>query len=262
MSSAESPFDPSVIRAVTFDAYGTLLRFHDAEFRAGVTQILAAQGLEHPDHDAVYRTLYSSFIKAGPWADQLDGEGRPDWERMTSGPAPQWVSTWATWERQWEITFAAHDLDGDAGRAADFTRDGLSAAPAYPEAQQAVERLTASGYTVSLLSNADNDFLDGALAQTKLEFACVQSSEGLRVYKPNRAIFLAHCEHLGVEPSTVLYVGDSLPTDVRGAQGAGLRTAWIKRTERDRDLPEGTPTPDVEVSELTELCDLLKGPSD
>jgi 2-haloalkanoic acid dehalogenase type II len=262
MSDTMKPFDPSVIRTVTFDAYGTLFQFHDAEFRTAVTEILTAQGLDHPDHDEVYKTLYSSFIKAGPWADQLDGEGQPDWERMASGLMPEWKSTWETWERQWQLTFAAHDLDGDARRAADFTRDGLTVAPAYPEAQEAVERLAASGYTVSLLSNADDDFLDGALAQTEMQFASVQSSEGLQIYKPNRAIFLAHCEQLGVDPSTVLYVGDSLPTDVRGAQGAGLRTAWIKRSERDRALPEGTPVPDVEVSKLTELCDLLKGPSD
>ncbi len=220
-----------------------------------MTSILAAQGLEHPDHDAVYRTLLQSFIKAGPWSEHLNDEGRPDWQYMATGPVPEWKSTYTTWLRQWEITFAAHDLDGDPEHAANVTRAGLTDAPAYDDAHATIERLAASGYTVSLLSNADEDFLLGALSRCSFDFAAIQSSETLRTYKPNCAIFLAHCEELGVDPASVLYVGDSLPTDVRGASAAGMRTAWVRRSERAP--ADDLPTPDVEVAELSDLVSIL-----
>lgn len=220
-----------------------------------MTSILAAQGLEHPDHDAVYRTLLQSFIKAGPWSEHLNDAGRPDWQYMATGPVPEWKSTYTTWLRQWELTFAAHDLDGDPEHAANVTRTGLAAAPTYDDAHATIEQLAASGYTVSLLSNADEDFLRGALSRCSFEFSAIQTSESLRIYKPNRALFLAHCEELGVDPASVLYVGDSLPTDVRGASAAGMRTAWVRRSERAP--ADDLPTPDIEIAELSDLCAIL-----
>ena len=221
-----------------------------------MSAILVAQGLEHSDHDAVYRTLNNSFIKAGPWAEHVDGDGRPDWERMMGGPLPDWMSTWAIWQRQWEITFAEHGLVGDVEQAADHTRAQLSAAEAYPDAHETIERLAAAGFTLALLSNADEDFLQSALSRAQLRFSVIQTSESLRAYKPHRSVFLALCQRLGMEPREVLYVGDSLPTDVHGAHNAGLRTAWVRRSERP--LPQDSPGPDIELPSLSLLADLLE----
>ena len=221
----------------------------------GVTEILTAQGLEHPDHDAVYKTLFASFTKAGPWGNLLDGDGRLDRQHMLGGPLPAWTSTWDIWVRQWEMTFAEHDLDGDPRQAADHTRQGLAAADPYPDARETVGRLADHGYTLGLLSNADDDFLHSALGRSGLSFSTVLSSEALRAYKPNCVTFDALCERLGCEPSAVLYVGDSLPTDVQGARHAGLRTVWVRRS--DREFPEELPRPDVEVASLSALPGLL-----
>ena len=249
----------SQVRAVAFDGYGTLLRFHDDEFRAAVTEILAAQQLEHPDHEAVYGTLMRSFFKAGPWADHVDGEGRADYQHLNGRPAPT-------------VDLDMGDMAAGSGRspsmpttwAATPITPPATSAPGWPPPTPTRTRTTRSsgsrvgGLRLGLLSNADEDFLQSAVSRAGLRFSVIQSSESLRAYKPNRAAFDALCHRLGCEPSAVLYVGDSIPTDVQGAHHAGLRTAWIQRS--DRELPEDLPAPDLRLTALSDLPALLEAP--
>jgi putative hydrolase of the HAD superfamily len=74
------------------------------------------------------------------------------------------------------------------------------------------------------------------------------------VLKPHPSIFHAGCAALGVEPHETLYVGDDPFIDVKGAQKAGLRAAWMKRPELKPDitLPDDI-CPDVVISTLYEL---------
>ncbi len=74
--------------------------------------------------------------------------------------------------------------------------------------------------------------------------------------KPATAIFLAACAAMGVAPQEALYVGDDILLDVRGAQQAGLRAAWINRTGSDADLRHGV-TPDLSCQDLGQLVQWL-----
>lgn len=47
--------------------------------------------------------------------------------------------------------------------------------------------------------------------------------------KPDPAAFVAGCDRLGLHPSRVAYVGDSVRADVLGAAAAGLTPVWIDR---------------------------------
>ncbi len=243
---------------MAFDAYGTLFRYHDAEFRVAVSEVLTAQELDHPDHDEVYKTFVAASSPAGPWGDPADQERRPERQRMLNGPLPPWLSQWEIWRREWEITFYKHGLDGDPDQAANFLRAELTTAETYADALDTLERLAANGLTLGLLSNADDDFLQGALSRGRLRFSAIQTSESLRAYKPNRVVFEDFCRRLNHEPSEVLYVGDSLPTDVQGAGNAGLRTAWVRRGERQ--YSDDLPAPDIEVPSLSTIADLLGAP--
>ncbi|MEM9209257.1 MAG: HAD family hydrolase [Pseudomonadota bacterium] len=75
------------------------------------------------------------------------------------------------------------------------------------------------------------------------------------VAKPHPGIFAAAVDKAGVEPGEVLHVGDHPELDVVGAARAGLRTAWINRT--DADWPAQLPAPDAVVTTMTELGQLL-----
>lgn len=72
--------------------------------------------------------------------------------------------------------------------------------------------------------------------------------------KPAAAIFLAACTALGVAPEEALYVGDDPELDVAGAQGVGMRAAWINRF--DRVLPAHI-VPELHCRDLHELHDWL-----
>lgn len=261
--TARPPFEPASIRAIAFDAYGTLFQLHDAEFRVVIAETLAAQHLAPEDPEAVFRTWYGVFSRVGPWRYlfppdmPLGGPERINREPMVDGPLPDFITQWEWWRRQFEETFRVHSLEGDAAAAADEVRRHLSHLEAYPDALATTDRLAAAGLLVGLLSNADEDFLQSAVSRNRLRFSVIQSSESLRAYKPHRATFLSVAERLGCAPAEVLYVGDSGYADVHGAVRAGLRTAWVRRSERP--YPEDVPPPDVEVRSLAEVGNLLLG---
>ncbi len=250
-----APFDPSPIRAVAFDGYGTVIDFHNVEFRLAVDELLADQGIEL-DNDAFFKAWVGSYGKASPWAATAREGDEGNRERMLDGPLPEWVSTHAIWRRQFDLAYTQFGVRGDSETSADRLRDLLSHAKPYADARATLEAIDAAGLRLGLLSNADEDFLQSALSLGRLRFSAIQSSESLRAYKPHRAVFVAICARLGCEPDEVLYVGDSPYSDVNGAHHAGLRTAWVRRGETDA-YPEQVARPDVTVAQLAELVDVL-----
>ena len=57
-----------------------------------------------------------------------------------------------------------------------------------------------------------------------------------------------------IQPSEILFVGDNPYTDITGAVGVGMKTAWIRVTER---YPDDAPAPDIEIENVVELRGLL-----
>lgn len=250
-------FDPTRIRAVAFDGYGTLFHFGMPEFRVEIVQILA-ECQAQVDLDAFFTTWQRSYGVADVWEHPPRTEtDPPTWptDHALNGPLPDWHSQWEIWRRQFHAACNAHQVDGDPTFAADRFRHALSHAPAYPDAYETVEGLAGRGRLVGLLSNADEDFIQSAISRARLRFSVIQSSESLRAYKPNRAIFIALAGRLGVEPSEVLYVGDSPFADVAGARNAGLSTAWIQREEAP--FPAHLQPADVTITNLRELLDII-----
>jgi 2-haloalkanoic acid dehalogenase type II len=272
VTQGPTSFDPTSIRAVGFDGYGTLFAYDIDDFRREVAVILAEQELE-TDFDAFFRTWVKSYSAGGVWGMDGPSRERPQNDVVLNGPLPEWHSQWEIWRRQFVTALEQCGLTGDADAAADRLRDVLTHAPAYPDAYGAIEELDRRGYTLGLLSNADEDFLQGALSGARLRFSVIQTSESLRAYKPHRASFEALCTRLGWPPQQVLYVGDSPISDISGGHNAGLRTALAQRPGADSSehaaqteddgtasaYPEGIALPDITITSLTELLDLLPG---
>jgi FMN phosphatase YigB (HAD superfamily) len=51
-----------------------------------------------------------------------------------------------------------------------------------------------------------------------------------------------------VQPSQILFVGDSLSTDIFGAHEVGMKTAWLNRKKEQAEL-----CPDYELGSLEDL---------
>lgn len=70
--------------------------------------------------------------------------------------------------------------------------------------------------------------------------------------KPSPEPFYEALSTIGVEPAAALHVGNSLRSDVAGAQAAGVRSAWLTNGVTDPD-----PEPDYVLESMEELADRL-----
>lgn len=117
-----------------------------------------------------------------------------------------------------------------------------------PGTREFLDRVT---LPICVVSDADRDDLDAAMALHGLTFAAVVASEDVGAYKPDRAIFNRALDALGLAAADVLHVGDSIATDVRGAHAAGIRAVWVNR--RGDTAPTDAPI----AHEIVDLRDLL-----
>ena len=105
----------------------------------------------------------------------------------------------------------------------------------YSGLEDALTVLRNRGYKLGVLS----DFPVG----NKLNYFRVDShwdvtmsSEETGYLKPHPAPFLTLAERLGCKPEEVLYVGNSIAYDVKGASAAGMKTVYINW--KKQDLPD------------------------
>ena len=85
-------------------------------------------------------------------------------------------------------------------------------------------------------------------------FDSVIESAVLGVRKPNPQIFLLGVEALGLSPSEVVVVGDSMKKDIIPAKAAGCRTVWLKG-EGWSSEPEDETLPDSVITDLKQLLE-------
>lgn len=92
--------------------------------------------------------------------------------------------------------------------------------------------LLADEYTLCLATNAADSSMDevrSALARVQLDghFQHIFTAGKLGSGKPQKKFFSHILDHLGVDASEVIMVGDDLHADIAGAFNAGIRSIWI-----------------------------------
>ena len=90
-------------------------------------------------------------------------------------------------------------------------------------------------------------------------FDVVVTSEEVGYEKPDRRIFEAAVEKLGVAGEECVMVGDRLDTDIRGGNLAGMRTVWVRRGKHASAEPASEEEkPDAVIGEIVELPSVLQ----
>ncbi len=84
-------------------------------------------------------------------------------------------------------------------------------------------------------------------------FVVVSDIFGTR--KPHEKIFEYALEKLGSKKEETLFVGDTIETDIIGAQNFGIKSAWI---HHNRIWPTHMNSPEMIISHITDLNILLK----
>lgn len=123
-----------------------------------------------------------------------------------------------------------------------------STAPIYEEAAEFLEKMPVPVYFVT---NSDDKYAFGVVSHYGLRPAGVITSEQARYYKPRPEIFRYALEKTGFRPEEVVYIGDSLNSDVLGPREVGMKAIWVNR--EGKEVPDGV----TAVSNLMEIPDLL-----
>ena len=126
-----------------------------------------------------------------------------------------------------------------------------------PGAEEAVEALSKK-YRLFLASNGTASVQKGRMTSANLYrfFEKVFVSQEIGHNKPSKAYFDACFAQIpGFDRSKAMIVGDSLTSDIRGGNNAGIKTCWVNPNHAP-----GNPEihVDYEIEALHQLEDLLE----
>ncbi|MGQ0564561.1 MAG: haloacid dehalogenase type II [Gemmobacter sp.] len=223
-----------MIRAVVFDAYGTLFDV------AGATRAAATR----PDGAAL-----------GPLWPRLAEDWRRkqleySWLRAIGGAHAGFDAVTAD-ALDWAM--AAQGLDDTGLRA--LLLSLYDRLPAYPEVTATLTALRASGLATAILSNGTPAMLSAATASAGIAglFDAVISVEEADIFKPHPSVYALTAPHLAVTSADTLFVSSN-GWDVAGAAAFGFITVWVNRAGLPVDrlpgrpahvLPDLRPLPDL-----------------
>ena len=224
--------NPREFEFVTFDCYGTLIDW-ETGIRRAFKQALEGTGLSQTQEGEMfelyqeeekriqgqmpYRPYREVLALAASGAARKFGKNIP--ERLSSILAEQ-LPSWAP----------------------------------FPDTNPALERLSTE-YVLGILSNIDDDLLEGTLKRFTVPFDLVVTAERVRSYKPETEHFEEARRTIGADRGW-LHVAASLYHDIEPASQLGINTAWINRKNslEGRQL-KGRIT--REAKDLTQLADWL-----
>jgi 2-haloacid dehalogenase len=207
-----SPSTRPDLKVLAFDVFGTVV-----DWRGGVAAEMGAVARERRlsvDAGAfadAWRSKYLPYllrIRNGemPW-QVLDGVHRASLRELVTERSLQSL-TEADLDR---LVFAWHRL------------------PPWPDAVEGMSRLRAR-YVLTTLSNGGMAHLVDLNRAARLPFDCVLSTELVRTYKPDAAVYRLVPDLLAVAPEASMMVA-SHAYDLAAAAGQGMRTAFVRRPQ-------------------------------
>jgi 2-haloacid dehalogenase len=198
-----------MIRAVVFDAYGTLFDVHSVIRRCD--QIFPGKG-------AALSQLWRTKQLEYTWLRSLMARYE-DFESVTRAA----------------LRVAAQTLGVSCPAATEeaLLQEYLQLKP-YPEVVAAIAAL--ADRPLAILSNGSPSMLDPLVANAALtrHFDAVISVDRLRIYKPHPSVYQLAVDELRVSRERIAFISSNF-WDVSGATAFGFRTYWINRSNAHRD---------------------------
>jgi putative hydrolase of the HAD superfamily len=107
----------------------------------------------------------------------------------------------------------------------------------FPDVIPTLDACRDAGLVMAIVSNFE-DWLEGMLIEFKVwpYFACVVISGKEGVEKPDPAIFRLALERTGLDPATVVFIGDHPRLDVAAARDLGMTGILVDRWDRYGDF--------------------------
>ena len=203
-----SEFDPTSIRALVFDVFGTVVDWRGSIAREGEA-LSAAKGL------------------SVDWRAFADAWRQGYQPAMARAMREEWANIDTLHRGILDEIRPRFGLGGlDEREIEHLNRVWHRLAP-WPDAIEGLQRLK-TRFTISTLSNGNVSLLVDMAKYAGLPWDCVLSAELFGKYKPDPAVYQGAARLLGVESDALLMVA-AHPSDLAAAQRAGLRTAYVPR---------------------------------
>jgi len=199
----------SEIRAITFDAGGTLIE-------------------PWPSVGHIYAEVAARFGLSGITAEALNERFAANWQRLKN-----FNYTRAEWSKLVDETFAGlvqkapsqtffSELYSHFGRAQSWR--------IFDDVPATLEALASHQLRLAVISNWD-ERLGPLLSELGLDkyFEAIIISCDVGFCKPSPVIFEQAAGKLGLPHGRILHVGDSVVTDIEGAKKAGFQTLELRR---------------------------------
>ena len=200
------------VKAVVFDAYGTLFDVHSA-----VNRHADAIGPEAARLSEIWRTKQLEYS----WVLSLAGRYEP---------------FWALTERALDFSLARCPTIDRSLRplllAAYRTLDS------YPEVPSLLDALGARGLKTGVLSNGDPDMLRDAIASAGLagRLDPVLSVDAARIFKTGPQAYQLAVDALRVDRGRIVFVSSNR-WDIAGAAAFGFTPVWVNRLGLPDEYP-------------------------
>ena len=219
---------------LTFDCYGTLIDW-EAGLLAAFAAPLAAHGVTESDQDVLAAfARHEAELEAGPYRRYREILGAVLTAMLGHfGAVP-----------------TRDEVAAFGGSVADWR--------AFPDSAAALARLH-ERFKLGVITNCDDDLFAASEARLGMDFDWVVTAQQAKRYKPNPRGFELAFERIGLPPSRILHVAQSLFHDHVTAKRLGLSTVWVdRRAGRPGGgaTPPATATPDLVVPDMATLAAL------
>ncbi|MEA2570005.1 MAG: putative hydrolase of the superfamily [Acidobacteriota bacterium] len=208
---------------ITFDCYGTLI-----DWESGIANAFIEAGAPH-DRDTILRA-YANAERA------IESDTYRSYRDVLTEAALRVAETLG-----WALT----------KERARFLADSLPSWKPFLDTNPSLERLSAAGVGLGILSNTDGDLLMETQRHFPVEFDFVITADQVYSYKPRHPHFLATRNRIA--QSSWLHAAESNFHDIVPTNTLGIPNAWINR-KHESQLPGGAPT--YEFYDLTGLAAL------
>lgn len=213
------------IKALVFDAYGTLLDVHS---------VIALCEKLFPDQGAALSRLWRAKQLEYTWLRSLMGR----YENFSQ------VTVDAL-----RYACGALNLKLEASHVLQLM-DAYDRLAPFPDVLEAMPQLTP--YRRAILSNGSQAMLDAAVKHSGLaaHLDAALSVDQIRVYKPDPRVYQLAADYLGLAKSEIGFVSSNY-WDAAGARNFGFNVFWIDRAGTQPDVLGAAPH--AVLARLTEL---------
>jgi len=198
------------VRALAFDVFGTVVDWRGSIVREGA---LLSQRLGL----AVDWPAFADAWRAG-YKPAMDS---------TRGAGAAWLDIDTLHRRILDSLLPTFGLQGLSPDELEHLNRVWHRLMPWPDTVSGLNRLK-SRYVISTLSNGNIALLVDMAKNAGLPWDCVLSGELVHRYKPDPEVYLMAARLLGVAPAQLMLVA-AHPSDLVGAQRAGLKTAYVPR---------------------------------